>query len=73
MPETQIELGKALAASGSLDQAEKLFLQVLRAESHSALAEAAHYQLSQIYRKLGRADDADRELRLFEEIRRKKR
>ena len=37
----------------------------------SALAEAAHLQLSQVYRRLGRGADADRELRALRSLRQK--
>jgi tetratricopeptide (TPR) repeat protein len=73
MPEALLELGKANAATGDLASAEKLLRQVLEQEDASTLAEAAHFHLSQIYRKLGRATDADREMKRFQEIRRVKR
>lgn len=69
MPETQVELGKALAASGDLAGAEGLFLQVLKTEQSSLLAQTAHFQLAQIYRKLGREVEADRELKAFQKLR----
>jgi tetratricopeptide (TPR) repeat protein len=70
MPETLLEFGKATAAAGEFASAEKLFRQVLVLEQRSELAEAAHFQLAQIYRRMGRATDADREMKLFQEIRR---
>jgi tetratricopeptide (TPR) repeat protein len=69
MPETLLELGKANAAAGDLAGAEKLFVQVLEHEKASPLAEAAHFQLAQIYRRLGRTNDADRAMKRFQEIR----
>ena len=69
MPETLLELGKALAASGETDAAEKLFRRVLDQEQTSSLAESAHFQLAQIYRKQGRIPDVDREMKLFQEMR----
>ena len=69
MPETLLELGKATAASGETDTAEKLFRRVLDQEQTSVLAESAHFQLAQILRKQGRASDADREMKLFQEMR----
>jgi len=69
MPETLLELGKATAAIGEFALAEKLFQQVLELEQESQLAESAHFQLAQIYRKLGRQADADRETRRFQEMR----
>ncbi len=72
MPETLIELGKAEAASGNLPQAEKALLEVVALEPQSALAETAHFQLSQIYRRGARIVDADRENTLFRELRAKR-
>jgi tetratricopeptide (TPR) repeat protein len=69
MPETLLELGKATAATGDLVLAEKLILQVLDLERVSRLAESAHYQLAEIYRRLGRPSDADREMKRFQEMR----
>jgi Flp pilus assembly protein TadD len=69
MPETLLELGKATAAAGEVGSAEKLFRRVLDQEQSSSLAESAHFQLAQIYRKLGRLSDSDREMKLFQEIR----
>ena len=69
MPETLLELGKAAAAAGEVAMAEKLFHRVLDREQTSSLAESAHFQLSRIYRELGRLSDSDREMKLFQEIR----
>lgn len=72
MPETLLELGKAMNASGDPASAEKYLRQLLEAEQGTKLAEAAHFQLSQAYRKLGRGAEAERQLRLFQELRKKK-
>jgi tetratricopeptide (TPR) repeat protein len=72
MPETLFELGKLLNASGEAPAAEAYLKQVLAAEQGTALAESAHFQLAQVYRKLGRAADADRELKAFQELRAKR-
>jgi tetratricopeptide (TPR) repeat protein len=69
MPETLLELGKATTAVGEVAKAEKLFRRVLDLEQSSSLAESAHFQLAQLYRKLGRLPDSDREMKLFQEIR----
>ncbi len=71
MPETLLELGKATASGGDLAAAAKIFLQVLEQERTSKLAEAAHFQLAQIYRKQGRKAEADGELKEFELLRRR--
>ncbi len=69
-PEILMELGKAAAATGDSASAEKLFRRVLEQERGSSLAESAHFQLAQIYRKSGRTAEADRETHAFQEIRR---
>jgi tetratricopeptide (TPR) repeat protein len=71
MPETLLELGRATAASGDMVTAERLFRQVLEQEEASSLAESAHFQLSQLYKKLGRVTDSDLEMKRFQEIRRR--
>jgi hypothetical protein len=41
-------------------------------EPESALAETAHFQLAQHYRRLKRPADADRETQLFRELKTKR-
>jgi tetratricopeptide (TPR) repeat protein len=72
MPETLLELGKALNAAGDAKSAEQYLQKVLAAEHDTSLAETAHFQLAQVYRKLGRPADADRELQAFKELRSRK-
>ncbi|MGH9845665.1 MAG: tetratricopeptide repeat protein [Blastocatellia bacterium] len=69
MPETLLELGKALVAANEPARAEKTLRKVVELEPASALAETAHFQLAQLYRRLGRTADADREMKLFQEMR----
>jgi len=69
MPETLLELGKATAIAGDHARAEKFLQRVLAHERTSRLAEAAHFQLAQLYRKLGRAAEADRQMSLFQVLR----
>ncbi|MCC6539638.1 MAG: tetratricopeptide repeat protein, partial [Bryobacterales bacterium] len=68
-PETALALGKAHAAIGQSAQAEAALQQVVKLEPTSKLAEAAHLQLSQLYRKLGRNAEADRELQALRKLR----
>src|SRR5262249_15516804 len=72
MPETLLELAKASFASGEPDTAERLLRKLLEQEQDSELAESAHYQLAQIYRRLGRQQDADREQKLFQATRKQR-
>ncbi len=69
MPETLLELGRAVAAAGEFGLAEKLLRRVLELEQASPLAESAHYQLAQIYRRSARPADAEREMKMFQEMR----
>lgn len=69
MPETLLELGKALALAGDAAAAEKRLRRLLEIEDSSKLAEAARLQLMQIYRKLGRPADAERERKALQELR----
>ena len=73
MPETSLALGKALSATGNTYAAGIALRQVVKLEPASALAEAAHLQLSQLYRRLRRAVDADRELETLKRFRQLKR
>ena len=66
-------VGKARAAAGDLATAEKLLRRVIEQEQASSLAESAHYQLAQIYRTLKRPADADREMKLFQGMRKTRR
>jgi tetratricopeptide (TPR) repeat protein len=69
MPETLVELGKAMVTGDDAQGAAKWFERVLELEKTSRLAETAHFQLAQIYRKLGRTAEADREMKLFQQLR----
>jgi len=66
MPETLYALGKAEAAEGDLHAAESAWTQLLSVEKDSDLARQAHFSLAGLYRKLGRAADASREMKAFE-------
>lgn len=71
MPETQLELGKLLLASGDAAAAEVHLRAVLEVERSSGIAETAHFQIAQAYRKLGRTADAARHLKAFQDLRSK--
>jgi tetratricopeptide (TPR) repeat protein len=69
MPETLLELGTLLNGSGDARAAEGYLRRVLEIEKDTALAAAAHFQLAQVCRKLGRAADAEREMKAFQSLR----
>ena len=70
MPETLLELGRAYNTAGQSAAAEKCLKQVIAQEETGSLAQAAHFQLAQAYRKLSRDADAERELAVFREMKR---
>lgn len=69
MPETLLALGKALLAEGDQKDAETTLRRVVAAEPQSTLAEAAHFQLAQLYRQTGRAPEAASEMDAFRKLR----
>lgn len=73
MPQTLLALGKAHVALGNNAGAEAAFRQLLRLEPDSTLAEAAHLQLAQIYRRLGRVAEADQEAKSLQNLRQRRR
>lgn len=72
IPETLLELGKALIAAGDPKGALDYLQQLLKHNEGSRLSEAAHFQLAGAYRKLGKQEEAAREMRLFQELRAKR-
>ena len=69
MPETLLELAKVLNGAGDSKTAEPHLLAVLKLEQETSLAESAHFLLAQVYKRLGRTTDADRELKAFQSLR----
>jgi len=68
MPETLYMLGKAAAMDGDDGLAQKSWAHVLRLEKDTELAAQAHFGLAGIYRKQGKAADADREMAEFRRL-----
>lgn len=69
MPETLYELGKAAALDGDIASAERALLRVSELEGSGALAESAHLQLAQLYRKQGKVVEADQHVRKLRDLR----
>jgi predicted Zn-dependent protease len=66
--EAQIDLGKVLMKVGAIDQAvAHLRMAVLRGPQNPTV----HYQLALAYRKLGRGGAAEREMAVFQELRKR--
>ena len=65
MAQPQYQLGKLLLESGDLPGA---IIHLELAEQADGSLDYIHYQLQSAYRKVGRTEDADREARLYREI-----
>jgi tetratricopeptide (TPR) repeat protein len=72
MLETLLDLGKAYSSENQLAQAENTFRRIIAIEDRDELAAAAHLQLSQICRKLGKAAEAEQHLQRFRELNNRK-
>jgi tetratricopeptide (TPR) repeat protein len=68
MPETLYLLGKAASLDGDDALAIKSWLSLLKIENNTELAGQTHFALAGIYRKQGKAADADHEMELFRQI-----
>jgi tetratricopeptide (TPR) repeat protein len=68
MPETLYSLGKAASLEGDAASAEKAWKKVIEVEKESSLAAQAHFALAGLYRKQGKAEDAERELAEFKKL-----
>ena len=68
MPETLYSLGKAASLSGDNTAAERVWLKVVEIEKESDLAAQAHFALAGLYRKQGKAEDAEREMAKFKQL-----
>lgn len=70
MAQAQYQLGKLLLESGDVPMA---IMHLELAEQGDATQDYIHYQLQAAYRKVGRTADADREARLYREIKARRR
>lgn len=68
MPETLYSLGKAAALEGDNASAEKAWTKVVELEQASDLSAQAHFALAGLYRKQGKAEAAEREMREFKKL-----
>jgi tetratricopeptide (TPR) repeat protein len=68
MPETLYALGKAASLDGDAATAEKAWLRVTELEKNTALAAQAHFGLAAVYRKQGKAAEAQHEMREFQKL-----
>jgi tetratricopeptide (TPR) repeat protein len=68
MPETLYSLGKAASLDGDAGTAEQAWLRVVELEKTTSLAAQAHFGLATLYRKQGKAAEAQRELQEFQKL-----
>ncbi len=68
MVETLYDLGKAFALDHQPAAAEKVWLQVIQLNDSSESAASAHLKLSELYRKEGKVEEANRHLERFREL-----
>lgn len=68
MLDTLLDLGKAYMMEGHLVDAGKAYGRIIEIDDTDELAAAAHLQLSQVYRRLGNAAEAEQHLKRFREL-----
>jgi tetratricopeptide (TPR) repeat protein len=68
MPETLYSLGKAASLSGDAQTAEKVWMRVIELEQGGSLAAQAHFGLAGVYRKQGKAQQAQHEMQEFQRL-----
>jgi tetratricopeptide (TPR) repeat protein len=68
MPETLYSLGKAASLVGENAAAEKAWLKVIELEKTTSLAAQAHFGLAGVYRKQGKATQAQKEMQEFQKL-----
>jgi tetratricopeptide (TPR) repeat protein len=68
MPETLYSLGKAYSLAGETAEAEKAWRKVIDLEKNTSLAAQAHFGLAGVYRKQGKATQAQQEMQEFQKL-----
>jgi tetratricopeptide (TPR) repeat protein len=68
MPETLYALGKAASLESDAAAAEKSWLELLSVEKQSELAAQTHFALAGLYRKQGKTEQADYEMKEFQKL-----
>jgi tetratricopeptide (TPR) repeat protein len=68
MPETLYSLGKAASLDGDAAGAEKAWTKLVEIEKESSLAAQAHFGLAGLYRKRGKAGQAQHEMQEFQRL-----
>ena len=68
MPETLYTLGKAASVVGDAAAVEKAWVKVIQLEKETSLAAQAHFGLAGLYRKQGKAAQAQHEMQEFQRL-----
>ena len=68
MPETLYSLGKAASLTGDAATAEKSWARVVELEKDTSLAAQSHFGLATLYRKQGKATQAQKEMQEFQKL-----
>lgn len=68
MIETLLDMGKAYLMEHRIEPAEKAFRRIIEINDTDEIGAAAHLQLSQICRRLGRTEEAEQHLKRFREL-----
>jgi tetratricopeptide (TPR) repeat protein len=68
MPETLYALGKAASLESDTAAAEKSWLELLSVEKETELAAQTHFALAGLYRKQGKMEEADRQMKEFQKL-----
>jgi tetratricopeptide (TPR) repeat protein len=68
MPEVLYSLGKASFLDSDQVAAEKAWLELLSLEKNSDLAAQTHFELAALYRRQGKAEAAQQEMKEFQKL-----
>ncbi len=68
MIETLLDMGKAYLMEHRIEPAEKAFRRIIEINDTDEIGAAAHLQLSQICRRLGRMEETEQHLKRFREL-----
>lgn len=67
-PEILLALGKAALAANDVERAESSWKKLLDSDKESELAASAHRELAALYRRVGKSQEADREITAYEQL-----
>jgi Tfp pilus assembly protein PilF len=65
LPEAHYQLGNLAFKKGVMTEAQQHLEQAVKLDAHNG---TAHFALSRVYRRLGRKEESDREMELYEDL-----